>query len=120
MEYAARTFRFAEKEEEQRQAVAKAHDDEIRLAASTEKESEWKQKFDAREAEFAAKEKTRAEQHANNPDVRVAISSKMPELQRQVVAKDIPDPLMMNESQRRVQTAKMIRDTIAEKDQAVA
>jgi hypothetical protein len=44
----------------------------------------------------------------------------MPELQRQVVAKDIPDPLMMNESQRRVQTAKMIRDTIAEKDQAVA
>jgi len=120
MEYAARTFRFAEKEEEQRQAVAKAHDDEIRAAAATEKESEWKQKFDAREAEFAAKEKTRAEQHANNPDVRVAISSKMPELQRQVVAKDIPDPLMMNESQRRAQTSKMIRDTIAEKDQAAA
>ena len=120
MEYAARTFRFAEKEEEMRIAAAKAHDDEIRAAGAAEKEAEWKKKLEEREAEFAAKEKLRAEQSANNPDVRVATSSRMPDLIRQVKSNEMPDPLMMNENQRRAQTAKMIRDAISEKQQQVA
>jgi hypothetical protein len=120
MEWASRTFKFAEKEEEQRLAAAKAHDDAIRAERDTVKDAEWKAKVDAREAEFALTEKTRAEQRGNNPDVRLATSSKIPELQRQVAAKEIPDPLMMNESQRRAQTTKMIRDTITEKDSAAA
>ena len=119
-DYAARTFKFAEKEEERRQATAKAHDDQVASAAATAKESEWKAKMDAREAEFAAKEKLRAEQGGNNPEVRVAVSSRIPELQRQVISKDLPDPLMMNENQRRANTTKMIRDQIAAKDQAAA
>lgn len=119
-DYAARTFKFAEKEEERRQAAAKAHDDQVASAAATAKESEWKAKMDAREAEFAAKEKLRAEQGGNNPEVRVAVSSRIPELQRQVISKDLPDPLMMNENQRRANTTKMIRDQIAAKDQAAA
>ena len=74
--------------------------------------------MDAREAEFAAKEKLHAERGGNNPDVRIAVSSKIPELQRRVETKDLPDPLMMNENQRRAQTAKMIRETIAAKEVA--
>lgn len=120
MEYAARTFRFAEKEEEMRQAEAKRHDDEIRAQAAAEKESEWKLKLEEREKEFAAKEKLRAEQGGNNPDVRVAVSSRIPELQRKVEAKEVPDPLMMNDTQRRVQTARMIKDTLTQKDQNAA
>ena len=120
MDYASRTFKFAEKEEEQRQAAAKAHDDAIRAERDAAKDAEWKAKLDARDAEQAAKDKLRAEQSANNPDVRVAVSSKIPELTRQVAAKEIPDPLMMNENQRRAQTAKMIRDTISQKDSAAA
>ena len=118
--YASQIFKFAEKEEEIRQAAAKAHDDQVASVAAAAKESEWKAKMDAREAEIAAKDKLRAEQGANNPDVRVAVSSKIPELQRQVVAKELPDPLMLNENQRRANTTKMIRDTIAQKDQAAA
>jgi len=113
MEYAARTFRFAEKEEEQRVAAAKAHDDAIRAARDAEKDAEWKAKLDEREKEFAAKEKLLAERSANNPDQRVVISSKIPDLQRKVESKEIADPLMMNENQRRANTAKMIRDSIA-------
>lgn len=120
MEFAARTFRFAEKEEELRQAEVKRHDDEIRASAAAEKENEWKKKMDEREAEFAAKEKLRAEQGGNNPDVRSGVSSRIPELQRKVETKEVPDPLMMNENQRRAQTARMIRDAISQKDQAVA
>ena len=121
MEYAARTFRFAEKEQEQRDAAAKAHDDAIRAARDTEKDAEWKAKLDARESEYAAKEKLHAERAASGSPVSVAVSSRIPELQRKVVAKEMPDPLMMNENQRRANTAKMIRDQIAEsKSQAVA
>ena len=118
MEYASRTFKFAEKEEEQRQLVARKHDEDVALAERTKADSEWKAKLDAREAEFAAKEKLHAERGGNNPDVRIAVSSKIPELQRRVETKDLPDPLMMNENQRRAQTAKMIRETIAAKEVA--
>ncbi len=120
MEYATRTFKFAEKEEEQRQAVARAHDEAIAKKEREAADAEWKQKLEEREKEFAAKEKLRAEQGGNNPDVRVAVSSKIPELQRKVEAKEMPDPLLMNENQRRAQTAKMIRDTITQKDSAAA
>jgi predicted metal-binding transcription factor (methanogenesis marker protein 9) len=120
MEYASRTFRFAEKEEEQRQAAAKVHDDQVASTAAAAKEAEWKAKLDEREKEFAAKEKLHAERNANNPDQRVVVSSKIPELQRKVETKELPDPLLMNENQRRANTAKMIRDTIAANKEAAA
>jgi hypothetical protein len=120
MEYAARTFKFAEREEEQRQAQAKAHDDAIAKSVQEKADADWKAKMDAREAEIAAKDKLRAEQGGNNPDVRVAVSSKVSELTRQVAAKEIPDPLMMNENQRRAQTSRMIKDSISQKDSAAA
>ena len=118
MDYASRTFRFAEKEEEQRQAAAKAHDDAIRTARDAEKDAEWKAKLDEREKEFAAKEKKFAETHSNHPEQRVVVSSRIPELQRKVESKDLPDPLMMNEQQRHANTTKMIRESMAEKSAA--
>jgi len=120
MEYASRTFKFAEREEEQRLAAAKKHDDEIAAQAAAARDAEWKTKYEAQQAEFAAKEKLRAEQGGNNPDVRIAASSKFSEVQRAVKANEMPDPLMMNENQRRAQTAKMIRETVAAKDSAAA
>ena len=120
MEYASRTFRFAEKEEEQRQAAAKAHDDSVAKMERDKADAEWKAKLEDREKEFAAKEKLMAERGGNNPDQRVVVSSKIPELQRKVDLKEMPDPLMMNENQRRANTAKMIRDSIAQKDATAA
>jgi hypothetical protein len=120
MEYAARTFRFAEKEEEQRQASAKAHDDAIAAARDAAKDAEWKAKLDAREKEFADKERTFAERHATGSPVATQISSKIPDLQRKVDLKEMPDPLMMNENQRRAATSKMIHETIAAQKQEAA
>ena len=120
MEYAARTFRFAEKEEEQRQAAAKAHDDAIAAARDAAKDAEWKAKLDAREKEFADKERTFAERHATGSPVATQISSKIPDLQRKVDLKEMPDPLMMNENQRRANTSKMIHDTIAANKEVAA
>jgi hypothetical protein len=119
-DYVARKYDFNGKQQaivqrQQQELFAKERADE-----RMKTESEWKAKLDAREAEFAAKEKARAEAGGNNPDVRIPVSSKVPELQRQVQNKEIPDPLMMNENQRRAQTAKMIRDQISQKDQAAA
>jgi hypothetical protein len=120
MDYATRAFRFTEKEEEKRAAAAKAHDDGIVKQEREKADAEWKAKLEAREAEYAQKEKIRAEQGANNPDVRVATSSRIPELQRAVVAKEAADPLLLNENQRRANTQKMIRDMITQKDSAAA
>jgi hypothetical protein len=119
-DYVARKYNFAQKQQDIVQRQQQEHDAKVAADAKATAESEWKQKLDAREAEYAAKEKLRAEQGGNNPDVRVAVSSRIPELQRKVETKEMPDPLMMNENQRRAQTAKMIRDTISQKDAAAA
>lgn len=119
-DYVERKYNFPGKRMEINQRLQQEHDAKVSAEAAAAKESEWKTKLDAREAEFAAKEKTWAERNANNPDQRVVVSSRIPELQRKVETKDLPDPLMMNENQRRANTAKMIRDQIAEKDHAAA
>lgn len=117
-DYVARKYDFQGKQNAIVQKQQQEHDAKVAADAAAAKEVEWKAKLEEREKEFAAKEKLRAEQGANNPDVRVAVSSRIPELQRKVETKEMPDPLMMNENQRRAQTAKMIRDTISEKSAA--
>lgn len=120
MEYAARTFKFAEKEEEQRQAAAKAHDDEIRNAAAAEKAKEYEVKEAALRAEFAAKEKERAERMGNNPDVRAAQISKIADVRKAVQAGELPDPLKMTDAQRRAATRQQIHKDLSEREGAVA
>ena len=120
MEFAARTFKFAEKEEEQRQSAARAHDESVAKMEREKADAEWKTKLEDREKEFAAKERLHAERAANNPEQRIVVSSKIPELQRRVETKELPDPLLMNENQRRANTAKMIRDQIAANKEVAA
>ena len=121
MEYAARTFKFAEKEQEQRVAAAKAHDDGIAAAAAQAKEAEWKAKMDAREAEITAERKKIAQGQGHNPDVKVPPgSSKYAETRRQVQAGERPDPLKMTQQERRQTTLSNIHKALEERQQAVA
>jgi hypothetical protein len=121
MEYAARTFKFAEKEEEQRQATAKAHDDQVAAAASAAKEAEWKAKLDAREAEIAAEKRKLAEQAGSNPDTKLPPgSAKFTDLQRAVKAGERPDPTKMTQQERRNLTLTNIHKALEDREQAVA
>jgi hypothetical protein len=115
-DYVARKYDFAGKQNAIVQKQQQEHDAKIAADRDAAKDAEWKAKLDEREKEFAAKEKLHAERTASGSPVSVATSAKFPEIQRKVISKEMPDPLMMNDSQRRAATAKMIRDQIAEKE----
>jgi len=120
-EYAARTFKFAEKEEEIRQAQARAHDEEIRQKTAAEKQAEYEAKEKALRDEFAAKEKARAEASGNNPELRApAGASKFAEVKRAVETGQRPDPLKLSEAARRQATRQQIHEEIAQRETAGA
>ncbi len=123
MEYAARTFKFAEKEQEQRIAAAKAHDDEVAATTKAANDAEWKAKMDAREAEFAATERKRAEQAitSSNPDMKLPPgSAKFTDLKRAVAAGERPDPTKMTQQERRKLTSDNIHKAIEDRYAVVA
>jgi len=123
MEYASRTYRFAEKEAEHRAAEAKRHDDEVATAAKAAEAADWKAKLDAREAEFAATERKRAEQAitSSNPDTKLPPgSAKFTDLKRAVAAGERPDPTKMSSAERRQLTLNNIHKAIEERDAVVA
>ena len=119
--YANQIFKFAEKREEMRQAAAKAHDDSIAAAAVAEREAKYKEETDKLKAEFAAKERLRAEQAGSNPDVKLPPgSSKFSDLQRATKAGERPDPLKMTQAERRQTSLNNIHKALEERQQAVA
>jgi len=121
MDYAARTFKFAEKKEEIRQAAAKAHDAEIAAKAVAANDEAHKAEVKRIQDEFNAKEKLRAEQGGNNPDVKLPPgSSKFADLQRATKAGERKDPTRMSPQERRQITLDNIHKDIEERQQAVA
>lgn len=119
--YAEKRFSFSQREQElnaQRQAE---RDAKLQAEAAAKSDAEWKAKMDAREAEFTAKEKLRAEQSSNNPDLRTPSgSSKFAEIKRAEIQGDIKSPLKMTDAERRAQTRKMIHAEIDARDGAMA
>jgi hypothetical protein len=121
MEYAARTFKFAEKEAEHRAAEAKKHDDEIAAKTAAEKESEWKAKMDAQAAEFSAKERKMAEQISSHPDMHLPPgSARVAEIKRAVSAGERPDPTKMTPEARLKLTQQNVIKRFEEQRQTVA
>ena len=95
MEYAARTFKFAEMEEQRRQAAAKAHDDEIRTAEAAARDAAHKAEVEKLQNDHNAEMKKLAEQsgHGANPDLRTPPgSAKFADLQRATKAGERPRP----------------------------
>jgi hypothetical protein len=119
--YANTLFKFAEKREEMRQAEAKAHDEGIAAAARADEKAKHDADVKRLQDEFAAKERLRAEQHSNNPDVRQAPgSAKFSDLQRATKAGERPDPTKMSQAERRALTSANIHKAIEERQTAVA
>ena len=116
--YAARTFGFAEKEAEIARKTQEEHDKQIAEQAT----KPFEQKL--ADAEAAAKKAVEdndrkwAEKIGSNPDVRIAQPSRFTEVSRAVKSGERPDPLLLNESQRRQATATAIRHEVAEQTAA--
>lgn len=96
--YAARTYQFAEKEAEQQRKTQEEHDAKIRADAEAARDRHW------------------AEKMGSNPDVRIAQSSRYADVQRAVKAGERPDPLMLNEQQRKQATRQAIRTEVIENE----
>ena len=121
MEYAARTFKFAEKEEEMRQAAARKHDEEVAARATAEKDTVHKEEIKKLQDEFNAKEKLRAEQNSTHPDMKLPPgSAKFTDLKRAVDKGERPDPTKMTQAERRNLTLTNIHKAIEEREAVVA
>jgi hypothetical protein len=117
-DYVARKYDFAGKQQAAQKAAQDAHDAEVKARA----DAEWQPKLQALEADKAkAIEDTNrkwAEKIGSNPEVRIAQSSKFTEVARAVKSGERPDPLALNDQQRRAATAQAIRTDMAEQTAA--
>lgn len=121
MDYASRTFNFAQREQEIAAKASQDHDAAVSAAAIAAKETEWKAEREKLIAEHTAKERLRAEQVGSNPDVRQAPgSARFADVARAVKEGTLPDPLKMTDAQRRAATRTQIHQEIAEREQSVA
>lgn len=121
-DYVARKYDFSGKQTALQQKTQQEHDAQISAAA----EKPWQEKIAIMEKEMheklAAKDKEWAEKIGSNPDVRIAQPSRFADVARAVKANERPDPLGLNEQQRRVATSQAIRKDITEQvaEQAAA
>ena len=119
--YASQVFKFAEKREEMRQAESKAHDDAIAASAVAAKDETHKLELKKIQDEFAAKERLRAEQAGNNPDVKLPPgSSKFSDLRRAQQAGERKDPTKMTPQERRQTSMDNIHKALEERQAVVA
>lgn len=119
--YAARTFNFAQREQEIAQQAKEAHESSIRAEEAAKQKADYDQKLKAQQDEWAAKERKFAESAGNNPDVRTPPgSSKFAEVQKAVREGVRPDPLKMSDADRRAATRNAIHSEIADRDASAA
>jgi hypothetical protein len=99
MAYAEQTFGFRQREQELQQKQQADHDEKIRKDAVVERDRYW------------------AERTGSNPDVRMSMRSpEMTDVARAAKAGKLPDPLMLNDNERRAATRQMIRTDLQEQN----
>jgi hypothetical protein len=94
--YASRTFNWDARQAEIAKKKQDDHDSKVRSEAVADRDRYW------------------AERTGNNPDVRQVQDSRYSDLRRAVNTKDLPDPIMLSDQQRRAVTSQMIRKDISE------
>ncbi len=98
-EFAARKFKFSEREAEMSKKRQEEHDEQIRRAAVSENDRKW------------------AEKMSSNPDLRQGMSARNAEIRKATRSGEYRDPLKMTDADRRAQTKKMIQKDLAENEQ---
>jgi hypothetical protein len=115
MTYASRTFNFDGRRQQMQQEEEKAKADKIAAEARAPLEAQLKEKDEQLKKDLAENDRKWAERVGSNPDLRrPQENAKYTDIQRGISNKEIPDPLMLNDQQRRALTSTMIRKDIAE------
>jgi hypothetical protein len=111
--YAARVFNFDARRQEMAQEEAKKHDDAMRAEGAAPLEQKLKESEELRKKEVAENDRKWAERVGSNPDLRMPqVNPRMTDIAKAVKANDLPDPLSLNDAQRRALTSQMIRKDI--------
>lgn len=101
-DFVSRKYDFPAKQAEQQRKAQEAHDQAVAAKATADADRKW------------------AEKIGSNPDVRIGQSSKYADVQRAVKAGERPDPLMLNESQRKMATRQAIHHDVTENESNAA
>jgi hypothetical protein len=112
--YAEKRFNFQAREQEIQRKAAEEHDAKIRAEAAAPFEAKLKEAEAARQKAIEETDRKWAEKIGSNPDVRIAQPSRFADVARAVKANERPDPLNLNESQRRQATSQAIHQELAE------
>jgi len=112
--YASRTYGWDARRQQMQQEEDKRKADKIAADAVAPYELKLKEKDEQLKKELAEKDRQWAERVGSNPDVRMPQASRYADISRAVKANELPDPLTLNEQQRRQLTSTMIRKDITE------
>ena len=107
--YAARTFNWDTRRQQMQKDEEEKRAKEIAAAATAPYEQKLKEAEEQRKKELAENDRKWAERVGSNPDVRIPQASRFSDLSRGVKDSTLPDPLGLNDQQRRQQTSQMIR-----------
>lgn len=119
-DYVARKYDFAGKQTEIQRKAQEDHDAKIRQEAAAPYETKLKEAEAARQKAIEETDRKWAEKIGSNPDVHIAQPSRFADVARAVKANERPDPLNLNEQQRRQSTSQAIHQEIAEHGQEAA
>jgi hypothetical protein len=107
--YAARTFNWDSRRQQMQQEEEKKKAEKIAAEAVAPLEQKLRDAEEQRKKDLAELDRKWAERVGSNPDVRRPQDSRYADISRAVKANELPDPLTLNESQRRQLTSTMIR-----------
>jgi hypothetical protein len=113
-DYVARKYDFQGKQAALQQKQQQEHDEKIRAEASAPFEQKLKEAEIAQKKAVEETNRSWAEKIGSNPDVRIAQPSRFADVARAVKANERPDPLSLNEAQRRQATSTAIRKEITD------
>jgi hypothetical protein len=111
--YAARTFNWDQRRQQMREEEDKASRDKIVAEATAPLEQRLKDQAEQFKKDLASREREIYERAGSNPDVRrPQASPQMNSVAKAVKDGVLPDPLGLNDQQRRALTSQMIRSDI--------
>jgi hypothetical protein len=119
-DYVARKYDFTGKQAEIQRKQQEEHDAKIKQEAAAPYEAKLKEAEAARQKAIEETDRKWAEKIGSNPDVHIAQPSRFADVARAVKANERPDPLNLNEQQRRQATSQAIRHEVVEHAQEVA
>lgn len=112
--YASRTFNWETRRQQLAQEDEKKRSEKIASDATAPFEVKLKEAEEQRKKDLAELDRKWAERTGNNPDVRLPQPSRYADHMRAVKANEMPDPLTLNDQQRRALTSTMIRKELSE------